>query len=157
MAGNSTGGTQQNAAETPAAGTGAPAQQESQQVAEPVVEAAPKAPTFEELLAAADPATREAIQSGISANASRRKELVTSLVACERCKYTEEQLNDANRFGLSDLENMAEMAQVASFSGRAVPTEQEGISTNAASSGSKTVAAPANYLVADASASAASE
>lgn len=152
MPGNATGeGTQTTeSTETTTAGTGANPGQNSgaNGAAAVVVETAsvPATPaTFAELLAAASPEVRESIEGGARMFAARKVALVTELVACERCKFSEEQLNG---FSLGDLENMAEMANVQTFAGRAVPQDQEGISTSSAGQGTLTSVAPSNYLAA---------
>lgn len=85
-------------------------------------------PTFEQLLAAAPSAMRESFESGVRMFEARKAELVKDLVACERNNFTEDQLK---AFSIDQLENMAKLANVASYAGRAVAGGQEGISTNA--------------------------
>lgn len=115
----------------------------------PVVEAAPKPPTFSELLAAADPDVRETIESGIEVNKARRAELIEGLVACKGCEFTKEELEDQKVFSLKMLERMAKMANVANFSGRALPTGQPGIGENSNEPKQKTMAINNNFLGGD--------
>ena len=128
------------------AGTGeAPAQSSSAPAAN--VNASVKAPTFEELLAAASPEVRESIEGGARMFSARKKELITQLVACERCAFSEAQLQSYN---IEQLENFAKLADIQTFNGRAIPEDTPGINTNINGGQSKprVAEAPTNYLAA---------
>lgn len=140
MAGNNPGEGGGNTVETPN-NTG-----EEAGAAEGQMTVETASPTFDQLLAAASGETRESIEYGQRMFAARKEELVKSILAVEGCKFTEEQLK---AFGMDQLEGMASLANVQTFKGRAVPGDQEGISTNAEggqSGGQKIAAAPSSYL-----------
>jgi len=77
-------------------------------------EAAPQAnqartPSFDEILANADPAIRESIQSGMKMHAIRKDELIKALKATNRCDFTDQELK---AFSLERLESLVKLAQV---------------------------------------------
>jgi hypothetical protein len=162
MAGNNSG--EGNKPGTNDAGTGAPGQEGNQPNANAqqgqegaagagagAVESGAAAPSFDQLLAAASGETRESIEYGQRMFKARKEELVKGLLACERNKFSEEQLK---AFGIDQLENLATLAEVKpNFTGRAAPQGQEGISANTAGdAGMKVAKAQTSYLTADASA-----
>ena len=123
------------------AGAGsAPANQE--QVDTPAVNEEVKPPSFEDLLALASPEVRESIEQGTRMLTNRKKALVDELVACERCKFTAEELG---KMDISALENMAEMAELPSFQGRQVPADQLGVNTSSQKAPA-VASASTNYL-----------
>lgn len=93
-------------AETPAA----PAAPVATPAAAPVAEAAkeePKAPTFEDLLKKADPATREAIESGVRIANAKKAVTIKALKDTGRCKVTDESLNAMSQEQLDQLVELA--------------------------------------------------
>ena len=80
---------------------------------------APKQPTLQELLANASPEMRESIEVGARLHAQQKSNVVKALLATNRCKFSEEELN---KMTFDTLQNMAELAQVPSFNGRALPS-----------------------------------
>ena len=102
------------------------------------------APTFAELLAAADPATRGMFQQGIKAFNDRKDSLVQSILAIETNSFSEDALKAMD---LDMLENLSTLAGVKSFAGRALPGEQEGISVNSTQTkGTRFATANTNFL-----------
>lgn len=123
--------------ETPAEGSGG-----SPAGAEQVNANAAATPTFEALLAAAPPAMRESFNQGLKMFEARKDSLVKALSANERCKFTEDQLKGMD---IDVLENMAELAQVATFEGRQPgPVSQDGVDTT--QQPAAFAAATTNYL-----------
>jgi hypothetical protein len=112
---------------------------------EPAAQAASAtAPTFEALLASAPAPVRESIEGGMRMFEAHRNSLVAGLVANANNSFSEEELK---AFSIQQLENLTKLAggQVDNFSGRALPAETPGISTNGGSP-SRFSAAPHNYL-----------
>lgn len=86
------------------------------EVAAPVVAAAapvvpavvePKAPTFDEILATADPATRSAIAEGRRLGLERKATTIKALKDTKRCTFTDPQLEAMDQAGLDQLVALA--------------------------------------------------
>lgn len=95
----------------------------------PKVNAAPKVPsTPEEYIASAPKAFQELFSSSLKLHEDQKKSLVALIKDTKRCKYSDERLN---AMSLEDLQNLAELANVPSFEGRALPaanaTEEDNI------------------------------
>lgn len=100
--------------ETPAAVAATPAA-----VVPPV-----KEPTFDELLAKADPDTRTAIESGRSAAAAKKTATIATLKASKRCDYSDEQLTAMSQVDLDRLAKLAAVTVatgVVDYSGQGAP------------------------------------
>lgn len=99
------------AAAPPAAPVAAPAATPAPApAAAPVVEEQPKvakAPSFDDLLKAADPATRESIEAGIRTAKVKKAATVKALKDTGRCKVTDEALNAMSQDQLDQLVELA--------------------------------------------------
>lgn len=99
----------------------------------------PKVPSFDDLLANASPELRESIEQGVRLHSERKNELVKGLIATNRCKFDEKTLK---AMSLNMLENLAELANVPKYDGRALP-----VSANADGGDEKVPAAPRLFAV----------
>lgn len=80
---------------------------------------APKATTFQELLANASPEIREVMDSGLRMHNARKTGLIAQLVAAgDRCAFDENYLKAQS---IDTLEKLARLAQIQSFEGVAGP------------------------------------
>jgi hypothetical protein len=87
-----------------------------------VAQEQPKPSTLADLLANADPALRESIQSGVKLHTQRRETLVAQLKSTNRCTFTDDQLK---AFSLDQLEQLAKLADIPqNFQGVALPVAQ---------------------------------
>lgn len=75
-----------------------------------VAAAAPAAPTFAELLEAADPTVRAAINEGVRVASEKKAATIKALKDSGRCNFSDEQLG---AFDQAQLDNLAALAQVA--------------------------------------------
>lgn len=74
--------------------------------AAPTTNATAKTPTFDELLASADPATRELIQNGINDQNQKKANIIDTIVANKNNVFTKEELGNRP---LGELEKMARL------------------------------------------------
>ena len=89
---------------------------------EPVVAAAPaKTPTFAELLATADPATRAAIESGVRAAAATKAASIKALKDSGRCAFSDETLEAMDQASLDNMTALAQIAPATDFSVSGAP------------------------------------
>jgi hypothetical protein len=79
--------------------------------------ATPKAPTFDELLATADPSTRAAINEGKRLGDAKRESTIKALKGTGRCKHTDEQLKALSQDELDNLMALADV-KVVDFGGQ---------------------------------------
>jgi hypothetical protein len=78
----------------------------------------PKTLSFNELLAQADPSVKESIANGVKLHEARKAGLIKGLLETNRCKFDEPALK---AMSIDMLENLAVLADVPSFEGRALP------------------------------------
>jgi hypothetical protein len=105
--------------ETPAA-----AVVETPKVETPAVASAPKAPTFEEMLATAEPSVRDAIAEGQRVGAEKRATTVKALKDTGRCELTDKELAAMSQAQLDQLVKLAGSAKV-DFSAAGLSRPQE--------------------------------
>lgn len=88
----------------------------------------PKAPTFDEILATADPATRSAIAEGRRLGMERKAATITALKATKRCTFTDVQLDAMDQAGLDQLVALAgsNVRAAVDFSAQAPRVASEG-------------------------------
>ena len=84
-----------------------------------------KAPTFDEILATADPATRDAINEGKRVGEAKKAATIKSLKASGRCDHTDEQLNAMSQAELDRLVKLADVKVAVDFSAAGAPRPQE--------------------------------
>lgn len=88
----------------------------------PKANAEPKKPqTVEEFIAQAPGPMQEVLQSSFKLHESQKKSLVDQIKGTGRCKIADERLN---AMSLQELQDIAELAQVPSYEGRALPVAQ---------------------------------
>lgn len=92
----------------------------------PKVNAAPKVPqTTEEFIAQAPKEMQEVLKSSLQLHEDSKKAIIAQIKGTNRCKISDERLT---AMSLQDLQEIAELANVPSFEGRALPntnTRQE--------------------------------
>jgi hypothetical protein len=91
---------------------------------------AAKAPTFAELLAAADPSTREAIAEGKRQGDAKRAATIAALKATTRCTFTDEELAAMPTANLEKLSALSAIPSV-DFSGLGAPRTPDASLTEA--------------------------
>jgi hypothetical protein len=84
----------------------------------PKANTAPKAQTVDEYIASAPKAFQEVLTSAMQIHEDKKKGTIKALMDTKRCKFTEEALT---AMSLDQLENLAELANVPSYGGRAAP------------------------------------
>jgi hypothetical protein len=77
--------------------------------------------TLQSYLEEAPPELRETLESAVRLQASRKNQVIANLKATKRCKFTDEVLK---AMSLTELENLAELAAVPTYEGRAMPRVQ---------------------------------
>ncbi len=80
---------------------------------------APKAQTFEQLLANAAPEIRETMESSLKLHNERKGHIIKALKDSGRCNFSDDALKAMK---MSDLENLAALASVPTYVGQALPT-----------------------------------
>ena len=93
--------------------------------AAPAVAGAAKAPTFAELLATADPATRAAIEEGKRVGEAKKAASIAVLKGSKRCDLTDLELNAMTQSGLDALVKLADVKVAVDFSGQGAPRRSE--------------------------------
>jgi uncharacterized protein YoaH (UPF0181 family) len=84
----------------------------------PKVNKATQPQTVEEYIASAPRAMQEVLTSAMQIHDDKKQGTIKALMDTKRCKFTEEQLK---AMSLDQLENLAELANVPSYGGRAAP------------------------------------
>jgi ribosomal protein L7/L12 len=102
----------------PAAPAAAPAPAAPAPTAAP---AAAKAPTFGELLAAADTDTRESIESGIRIAKEKKAAAIKTLKDTGKCSFSDEALNGMTQAQLDSLITLSGVNQPVDFAGMGAP------------------------------------
>jgi hypothetical protein len=87
----------------------------------PKAQEAKKPATAEEFIAQAPPEMQEVLKASLSLHASQKKALISQIKDTKRCKMSDAKLE---AMSLEDLQEIAELANVPSFAGRALPIAQ---------------------------------
>lgn len=102
----------------------APAAKDTTKVETPVAVAAAKTPTFEEILATAEPSVREAIAEGQRVGADKRTTTIKALKDTGRCDMTDKELAAMSQAQLEQLVKLAGAPKVDfSVAGASRPQE----------------------------------